>query len=263
MLVAKILKSGNIGGPLQAITDSIPLEVKQASLHFLHWPIEHIQLAEHHPQAYVQLCEQNPALINYLASLSANHTLWNASYWGQLLGKNQKDITLEIGAGSDLAGYLAKIRDIGLCCHGYLELALSARRQPHMKRLLNHIQEINLDVILAAFQHWQIVGECPNLLHLAAEGAAMSTDVSDSIEVISSTRQRMRKPRWPWRKIRSTSALQRLEKQTVDEAVGSGLDDAILYALGRNAIKRRLGQRPMHFCNTLRRTILRSKMRIR
>lgn len=228
LLVCKILKSGDVGGPLQTITDSIPEEIRKASFKFLHWPVEHLQLAECHPEGYLNLADQNPALLSYLCYLSATHTLWDAPHWGQLLGHPQKYIARQVGLDAAMVSYLARISDVGLLCHGYLELAFGAWRRIGMARLLTHVESINLDVMLLALNEWDLVRECPSLLHIAAKGGPMDTNTFHTVCVIRSTLRRSRRP-WRWDKIQSFVQLERVRDRVLKKAASEGFGDTLEY----------------------------------
>jgi hypothetical protein len=222
LLAVSVLMARSVGGPLKAISDSIPDDVHAAVSKFLHWPVEHLELAECHPQAYIQLAEQNPALLNYMASLSASHTLWGATEWGKLLGHPQKYIGLQLSLPPGCVTYLSRIRDEGLCCHGYLEMAMTAYNQVGMARLLTHVSRITLDVILLAFNHRQIVAECPSLLHVASTLPTFSSLVCEEVAAIADMQRAARKPTWPWRKIRSVTQLHDIRNRLTLEAVEAG-----------------------------------------
>ena len=190
---------------------SVPREILQSIYHLPHWPIELIQISECHPKAFLKLVMGNPALACVIARQASLHPLWNARYWGQhLLGRKENDITRQLSLGSNCAAYLRKIRDETLCSHGYLDLALSAWKQPGMPRLLQHVGSVNLDTMTTAYNHWQLVIECPSLLHIAsANQNVYSTEVYETVEHISQIKRALRKPRWPWRKIRNLEHLRK------------------------------------------------------
>lgn len=229
LLLTQILMLRDVGGPLRQISDSIPDNVHAAASKFLHWPVEHLQLAECHPQGYIQLADQNPALLNYMASLSASHTLWGAKKWGELLGHSQKYIGLQLSLPPGCVSYFSRIRDTSMCCHGYLEMALTAYKQIGMARLLTHVPHITLDVILLAFNHWKIVRACPSLLHIASELPTYSTLVCEDVAAISDMRRASRRPTWPWRKIRGLNQLRQIRNQLTEEAIQAGRGDYMLF----------------------------------
>lgn len=228
LLANKVLNLGDVGGPLQSITESIPEEIRKASFNFIHWPVEHLQLAECHPEGYLNLADQNPALLTYLCYLAASNTLWDAQHWGQLLGHNQKYIARQIGLDTAMVSYLARISDVGLLCHGYLELAFAAWRKMSMPRMLTHVSCINLDVILLALNEWDLVRECPSLLHIAAKGEPMDTITFHTVCVIRSALRRSRKS-WRWDSVRNFKHLERIRDKALQQAAREGCDGALAY----------------------------------
>lgn len=216
---------------IDRIALSVPLEIRQSIYHLLHWPIELIQIAECEPQAFLRLVKRNPALACVIARQAAIQPLWDARYWGNhLLGRKENDITRQLSLGSNCAGFLRKIRDETLCSHGYLDLALSAWKRPGMARLLQHVRRVNLDVVTVAFNLWAIVRECPSLLHIAAANQNVySTEVYETVEHVSQIRRSLRKPTWPWRKIRDLEHLRKLRLRAEREALAQGKLADVVY----------------------------------
>jgi hypothetical protein len=219
--------------PIDRIARSIPQEVLRSIYHLPHWPVELIQIAESNPDVFVYVAKQNPALVCLLAREAATHTLWGPHYFGQLLGRRENDICRQLGLPPDTAWYLRKISDQRLCAHGYLDIALSAWKRPGMRRLLRHVARGNLDVTTTALMHWEIVRECPSLLHIAAEermpDSDFATEVYQTIEEISQLRTVLRKPRWPWRKIRDIEQLRQIRKDVQEQALKQGKLNEICY----------------------------------
>lgn len=212
--------------PIDQIARSIPRDVLMAIYHIPHWPIELIQLAEVYPEAFVLLCKSNPALAALLGRLGATHTLWGPRYFGQYLGRDENDICRQIGYGSEIATYLRRFADVSLSAHGYLDMALTAWRKPGMSRLLTHLPLITLDTMVTAMNHWQIARECPSILHLTSEKQDSETDYSttvyENVEAVQQMRRSMRKPAWPWNKIKSVDQLQKIRQETEEAAFKAG-----------------------------------------
>jgi hypothetical protein len=223
LMLNPVLVPGKCAEEFRPIRDSIPEEFRGVVADFQHWPIEHIQLAECHPQGYLNLSEQNPALLNHLASLSAQHTLWGVKHWGALLGHTQKYIALQSGLDPKMLGYLARIKDEALLTHGYMAFAVTAWRRIGMARLLAHVRDINLDVILLALNEWDLVRDCPSLLHIAAGQPTLEHRVFDAVCVIRAALRRSRRG-WRWDKINSLSHLERIRGEVLADAAtfGSG-----------------------------------------
>lgn len=216
---------------IDRIALSIPLEIRKAIYHLPHWPIEMIELAECFPEHFLKLIRWNPALIAVLAHHSANRTQWGAKYWGNyFLWRRPNDITRQLGLGSSCAKFLGKIKDEGLCAHGYLDLILTGWKRPGMARLLRHVPRVNLDVALTATNHWQLVRECPSLLHLAAAiPQPYSSEVYEAVEEITQMRGALQRRRWPWRKIRDIEQLRKIRKATQEAALAAGKLGEIVY----------------------------------
>ncbi len=211
--------------PIDRIAQSVPKEVLRAIYHLAHWPIELIQLAETNVEGFLLLAKSNPALLCVIARTAATHSLWGPKYWGELLiGRDENDITRQLGYGSPCAGYLRRIRDEGLCAHGYLDLALTAWQRPHMARLLVHVPRVTLDVMTTALNHWAVVSECPTLLHLASNATHgdYSTEVCETVESIVQMRRAMRRSAWPWRKFSNIQQLRKLKNRVEQEAMKMG-----------------------------------------
>lgn len=216
---------------IDRIALSVPREIRQAIYHLPQWPIELIQIAECNPKAFLRLAKRNPALACVIARQSAMHPLWGARYWGEhLLGRKENDIARQLGLGSSCASFLRKIRDETLCSHGYLDLALSAWKQPGMARLLSHVQAVNLDVMTVGFNCWQLVQVCPSLLHIAANNQNVySTEVYETVEHVSQIRKTLRKPTWPWRRVRDIEHLRKIRLRAESEALAKGKLSDIVY----------------------------------
>ena len=211
--------------PIDRIARTVPKEVLKSIYHLAHWPIELIQLAETNVDGFIMLAKSNPALLCLIARTAATHSLWGPRYWGEhLIGRDENDITRQLGYGSPCAGYLRKIREEGLCAHGYLDLALTAWQRPGMARLLVHVPRVTLDVMTTALNHWAIVNECPTLLHVAADttNGDYSTEVCEAVESIVQIRRSMRRPTWPWRKFTNLQQLRKLKVRVEQDALKEG-----------------------------------------
>lgn len=228
-MLMPILETGRVAEEFKHIRESIPEEILRVATSYMQWPIEHIQLAECNPTGYLHLAEQNPALLNHLASLSAEHTLWGAQHWGRLLGKPQRHIALQSELDPKMVKYLSRVRDEGLLTHGYLSFAISAWRQIGMARLLAHVKCINLEVILLALNDWDVVRDCPSLLHIAADQAPMSTTMTQAVSTITCLNRQARRPSWRWRKINSIEHLTRIRDVAMAQAVIDGRSDSVIY----------------------------------
>lgn len=216
---------------IDRIALSVPKSIRQAIYHLPHWPIELIQLAECFPDYFLRLIKRNPALACVLARHAATHTLWGPRYWGHyFLYRPENDISRQLGLGSPCANFLRKIRDETLCAHGYLDLALSAWKRPQMARLLQHVRVVNLDVITTAFNAWRTVIECPSLLHVAASATNVySTEVYETVEHVCQIRRTLRKPAWPWRRIRDLEQLRKIRLRAESEALAKGKLADVVY----------------------------------
>lgn len=211
--------------PIDRIARSVPREVLQAIYHLMHWPIELVQLAETNVEGFLLLAKSNPALLCVIARTAATHSLWGPRYWGEhLIGRDENDITRQLGFGSPCAGYLRRIREEGLCAHGYLDLALSAWQRPGMARLLVHVPRVTLDVMTTALNHWMVVSECPTLLHLAADSTHgdYSTEVCETVESVVQMRRSTRRSSWPWRKFSNIRQLRKLKYRVEQDALKEG-----------------------------------------
>jgi len=212
--------------PIERLVKTIPRAVLTAIFHLPHWPVELVQIAEVYPEAFILLCKSNPALVALLAREVASNALWEPSYFGKYLGRDEKEICQQIGYGSDLARYLRHFTDVGLTAHGFLDIAISGWRKPGMRRLLTHVPKVNFGVMLTSFNHWELARECPSILHVAAEEVEenyhYSTEVCEHIEAICQMRRGMRLPSWTWQKIRSMEHLREIRQRTEEQAIKAG-----------------------------------------
>lgn len=213
--------------PISYIINTIPVSVLGVVQKYLQWQVEHLQMAERNVQGYLNLSQQNPALLNLLACYSAN-CLLGPRHYGDLLALPQKEIMRKVGLQSSWAKYLSKMY-VGICTHGYLQLALTAIRQPDMSRLLARVQRVNLDVMLVALNYPAIAQTCPSLLHLAAQGESTSTAVFDSVTQITTANQALRRPRWVWRRLHTQEQLSKIHERVSLEAAKTGVGLASLY----------------------------------
>jgi hypothetical protein len=214
-------------GPIRCIINTIPVSVLEVVQKYLQWQVEHLQMAERNVQGYLNLSQQNPALLNLLASYSAN-CLMGPRHYGDLLHLPQKKIARNVGLHGSWAKYLSQI-DVDICTYGYLQMALTAIRQRGMERLLSHVKDVNLDVMLLAMTYPDIASHCPSLLHLAAYGESTSTVVFDAVTQITSANQALRRPRWVWRRLHSLEQLSKIHERVSFQALKQGVGNASVY----------------------------------
>jgi hypothetical protein len=96
-----------------------------------------------------------------------------------------------------------------------------------MARLLTHVRSINLDVILLALNEWDLVRDCPSLLHIAADQPTLDHAVFDSVCVIRAALRRSRRG-WRWNKINSLAHLERVRASVLADAATHG-DGCLVY----------------------------------
>ncbi|NBB81133.1 MAG: hypothetical protein GVY36_17120 [Verrucomicrobia bacterium] len=84
--------------------------------------------------------------------------------------------------------------------------------------------------MMVSFNCWQLVQVCPSLLHIAANNHNVySTEVYETVEHVSQIRKTLRKPTWPWRRIRNLEHLRKIRLRAESEALAKGKLSDVVY----------------------------------
>lgn len=220
------------GGAVESIKRSIPEPVLSAVHDYAHYELELIQLAECQPAAFLRLRRSNPCLLALMGKAIAGGGLLPVKHWGGLLDKDERDILEALGYSRTWASLLRKM-SIHLAGYGYLQLALTAFRQPGC-RILRHCEHVNLARLMLVHTRSDIVVRCPSILRFAGGDPgdpfeSISAEIPTLVTEICYYRAQLGKEKWPWRRINDEHHLRRIHRDLTNRLMERGQMPEVAY----------------------------------
>ena len=205
-------------GVLAPIRDSVPVEVRNATLELGFYLVELLQLAECNPRHFCYLQKTNPALLVLMAAEISESECLPVSHWGNLLGLKQGKIMRCMGYPSQWAALLRKLDEPLLYIQYLRQFFSMLQRIKGASRLLAHVSQINFDINGLLVRYPELCLANPSLLHCASQSEDGAVPTLDAVtQIMWSRAMQNREPLWPYRDTLTPELLQLYEARSLSK----------------------------------------------